>query len=113
VTPGEVALFMAELEGAFRGDLAEDREAAIRDQFGRVPFVEARAVIRSLVDQGHVWVPTPGELMTGLRRLAGSEHEFRRLRDGRSVREQEAVDRARLEAAAERLVARMRTELAE
>lgn len=71
MTEREWAAFAAELEATFRGDLAEDRESAVKTHLAGVPFEAARGAIRRLVLDGQSWLPTPAEVLGALRRSAG------------------------------------------
>lgn len=71
MTDREWALFAAEVEASFRGDLAEDRESALKTHFASVPYDAARAAVRWLVLHDTSWMPTAAELVNALRRAAG------------------------------------------
>lgn len=62
----EWALFAVEFEATFRGDFAEDREAALRVHAGDVPFDIAREAIAVLVRGGQVHMPAPAEFLAAL-----------------------------------------------
>jgi hypothetical protein len=73
VTREEWALFAAEVEATFRGGLGDDREAALREHLGRVPFELARGAVARLVLDGQVFVPTAAELVGALRHVCGGQ----------------------------------------
>lgn len=99
MTEGEWALFTAEVEATFRGDLAEDREAALREHFLLVPFDTARECVGYLVRTARqVWVPTPAELVNALESVVGGNGwQFRCMLNGRTEAEQRALDSAELQ----------------
>lgn len=82
MTSTEWDKFTTELEATFRGDLEADREAALFEHFGQVPYGLARACIVALVDQGQVMQPAPGELRTALRRVCPAESAYRAALEG-------------------------------
>jgi hypothetical protein len=92
MTDGEWGLFVTQLEATFRGELGDDREAALRVHFGRVPFEWAGCAFGDLVERGQVFMPVSSELVAALRRVVGSAWHTRRLLHGRSVAEQEEAD---------------------
>lgn len=93
MTEAEWPVFAAEAEATFRGDLEADREAALREHFGAVPYEYAQRCLRELVLRGQVFVPTPGELVTSLRRVVGGNGwDFRRILAGRTDAEQRVLD---------------------
>jgi hypothetical protein len=96
MTEQEWALFAVEVEATFRGDLAEDREAALRTHFGRVTFEDGRAAVAALVERGQVFMPTPAELLQGLHAISSGEWDYRRRRAGHSVVDQQALDHVAL-----------------
>lgn len=71
----EWALFAVEFEATFRGDFAEDREAALRVHVGDAPFEVARGAVAVLVRGGHVHMPAPAEVLAA---LAEVRRELRR-----------------------------------
>ena len=71
MTDREWHLLAAEIEASFRGDLAEDRESALRTHFAGVPYDAARNAVRWLVTHDVTWMPTPAELINALRHSAG------------------------------------------
>lgn len=93
MTEREWAMFTAEVEATFRGDLAEDREAALLEYFGPVEYEWGKAALRRLVMNGQVWMPTPAELIAALRAaVPGNGWDFRRVLAGRTEPEQRALD---------------------
>ena len=74
MTQREWALFVAELESTFRGDLAEDREAALQTHLAHFPYDACRGAVRRLVVTGQSWQPTAAELVAALRREVGERN---------------------------------------
>lgn len=90
VTDQEWGLFMLELGGAFEGEILPEREAALKAFFGRVPLPWAKRVIHRQVLDGRRFVPSPGELVATLRRVAASDWTFQCLLAGESSEERSA-----------------------
>lgn len=65
--------FTAELEATFRGDLAPDREAALKVHCGDWPLETARQAIAVMVGQGRVHMPTPGEMVVSAQKASVPE----------------------------------------
>lgn len=65
----EWAAFAAYFEASFRGDLAEDRELALRMHVGEHSLADCRAAVAALVRDGHAMVPAPAEVLDALRSI--------------------------------------------
>lgn len=78
-----MALFLAELQATFKGELRPDQELAFREHLGWLPHEAARVgVARLVADPAYEqWVPAPGELLRGVRAACGDQ-AIKAWRDG-------------------------------
>lgn len=69
MTAQEFADFCAEVDNTFNGDLTDDKAKVFWRHVADLDVSLARAAVNLLVEQGQVWMPTPGEMRAAVRML--------------------------------------------
>ena len=77
--------FAAEVEASFRGDLAEDREMALRVHIGEEAFEQAREALHRIVRSGETFMPAPADFLAELAAMRSERRYLRLIQGGKDA----------------------------